>query len=654
MHRSFFTVLLSAVFLLIVLVTFRLHESLHDTQSETIGRTMQYDAAWNGANGRLEFYQLIASAQKFLLDPSETNLRDTELRYDILVSRISVWEGEGFQAFLGTRPDLREVFNELKHSLTDLESSLRDLSDPARLETFLATLEDLKPNLDRLASEAYRGNLELNATAHADLLESFRLEALFFIGVLSFETLLLVIALLQNNSLSAANRRIRKNAEELAFLAHNDSLTGLPNRDYFKDILKETGNTDAQDHEIAVFALDLDGFNVINDTVGHSGGDALLTAVAERLKRRAVRLDSRNVVARLGGDEFLLLVHKGHGAPGFDEIAGSIIDWFSEPFRTEAGNMLVHASVGYTVVTPNEEDPQNILKDADLALNAAKAGGRGGIAKYDLDMRQLLEQRTWIEKELDFARWRNEIVPYYQPQIDLESGEVVGYEALARWDHPRRGLLGPDAFIKIAEISGDIAWMGEGILRAACTDIQQISTTARVSVNLSIAQLVGTDIVSTVKRVLEETGLPPRRLTLEITESIAMLNEDLIFDALRELQKTGIAIALDDFGTGYSSLSKIGQFRWDELKIDKSFVPENQGNEVLFAIVEFLRKISRQIDCKLVVEGVETEAQRDLFAKLGCQIAQGYLFGQPAPAWNFMDAQAENVRQTAGKQLSRR
>jgi len=372
----------------------------------------------------------------------------------------------------------------------------------------------------------------------------------------------------------------------------------------------------------------------------------------ERLSRHAVKLDSRNVVGRLGGDEFLVLVHKACGTPGLDEIAGSIMGLFSEPFRTEAGNMLVRASIGYTVVAPDEEDPQNIVKDADLALNAAKEEGRGGLAKYDLEMRSLLEHRTWIKKELEFARWRNEIVPFYQPQIDLGSGEVVGYEALARWRHPKCGLMGPDAFIKIAETSGDIVWVGEAILRTACTDIQRMSRTARVSVNLSIAQFVGSDIVSTVNRVLEETGLPAQRLTLEITESIAMLNEDLIFDALRELQNAGIAIALDDFGTGYSSLSKIGQFKWDELKIDKSFVPGDGGDEVLRAIVEFLRKISIKLDCKLVVEGLETEAQRFLFENLGCRIGQGYLFGQPAPVWKIMTSQAEDVRQIAGIQPS--
>jgi len=257
MHRYIYRILLSAVFLLIVLATFRLHESLHDTQSETIGRTMQYDTAWNGANGRLEFYQLIASVQKSLLEPSETNLQDARLKYDILVSRVSVWEGEGFQAFLDVRPDLRELFDDVKRHLTVLEPSFDPRSDPAGFGTVLATLQDLKPNMDRLASDAYRGNLELNAEAHSELLESYRLESLFFIGVLSFETLLLVIAILQNNSLSAANRRIQKNAEELAFLAHNDTLTGVPNRAYFKDLLKRARDTAAADDEIAVMALDL-------------------------------------------------------------------------------------------------------------------------------------------------------------------------------------------------------------------------------------------------------------------------------------------------------------------------------------------------------------------------------------------------------------
>jgi diguanylate cyclase (GGDEF)-like protein len=432
-------------------------------------------------------------------------------------------------------------------------------------------------------------------------------------------------ALAENASIALTDAAMVDAAFHQAF---HDSLTGLPNRAAFLDRLDHAlAIAERSSAEVGVLFLDLDRFKTVNDSLGHAAGDELLVSVAERL---GSCLRDGDTPARFGGDEFAVLLEGIGDASEAEEVAERVLARMREPFTVQGRTLIVSASVGISTATRRGAD---VLRDADLAMYRAKTGGRDRHATFEPEMHEALVEQLELESDLRGAIERDEFVVHYQPIVHLATGEILGAEALVRWDHPTRGLLPPIAFIPLAEETKLIVPIGRRVLRAACE--QAVKWLARhgeltMSVNLSGAQLMQPDLVQDVEDALRDSGLPARHLTLEITETVLMGDDEATMARLRELKALGIRLAVDDFGTGYSSLQYLRDFPLDILKVAKSFVDgiadEAQGAALARAIVELGE--SCQLD--VVGEGIELIEQREGLLELGCELGQGFLFARPA------------------------
>ena len=431
-----------------------------------------------------------------------------------------------------------------------------------------------------------------------------------------------------------------------AALARQEPLTGLCNRvglhDRLDAALAEAARTGAP---LAVLMLDLDRFKTVNDTLGHPVGDALLRKVAERL-RRATR--SGDVVARLGGDEFAILQvdpqvgphvgpqvgpHAGVEQPHAAEaLARRLVDLVGRTYVVDGHMLNVGVSVGVAIAPADGQNADDLLKHADLALYRAKAAGRGTYRFFEPAMNAQMQARRGLEIDLRRAMALKQFDLAFQPQIGLESGEVTGFEALLRWNHPERGSVSPALFIPLAEEIGIIVGIGEWVLRTACREAARWPQPASIAVNLSPVQFRGGRLVETVVNVLAQTGLDPARLELEITEGALLENTDSVLDVLNGLRALGVKISMDDFGTGYSSLSYLQKFPFDKIKIDQSFVRGMEGNAECGAIVRAIARLGASLGMRTTAEGVETAAQLDAIRAEGCTEVQGYLTGRPMPA----------------------
>ncbi|MCL6635389.1 MAG: EAL domain-containing protein [Peptococcaceae bacterium] len=430
----------------------------------------------------------------------------------------------------------------------------------------------------------------------------------------------------------------RKRYEEtIRHQAFHDALTGLPNRMLFKDRLTlAIAHAKRNKQILAVLFLDLDRFKLINDTLGHALGDQLLQMTAQRLME-TVRED--DTVARLGGDEFTLLLPGINKAENAAKVAQKVIEAIRNPFTIGQHELYITTSVGVALYPSDGEDAETLLKNADAAMYLAKEKGRNNYQLYTPAMNARAFERLELENSLRRALEKGEFVVYYQPKIKMDTGKIVGMEALVRWQHPEKGLVPPADFIPVAEETGLIIPLGEWVLRTACRQNKAWQDRGfppmRVAVNLSARQFQLQNLVETIARILEETGLEPRWLELEITESVAMQNAEYTVKMLHELKEMGIQLSIDDFGTGYSSLSYLKRFPIDKLKIDKSFVREigmDKDNEVIASTVIVLGK---SLKIGVNAEGVENEEQLDFLKKHQCDEMQGYLFGRPVPPEEF-------------------
>jgi diguanylate cyclase (GGDEF)-like protein len=437
------------------------------------------------------------------------------------------------------------------------------------------------------------------------------------------------------NVLAAAIERRRSEAET-RHLALHDPLTGLPNRALFRDRLQHAlARSRRREGTLAVLFLDVDNFKVVNDSLGHEAGDELLTALAPRLAE-AVR--SGDTVARFGGDEFVLLCEEVADEQEAIEIAQRVKECFARPLQIAGGEHYVTASIGVALPSAGHDGPESLLRDADAAMYQAKERGRARYEVFDADMRASAVKRLQVEAELRRALERDEMRLVYQPVIDVDSGRIVAVEALLRWHHPERGMVPPLDFIPVAEESGLIVPLGAWVLRQAMRKAVHWrrlcgpdETPVVVSVNLSARQVSEPDLVPTVARLLEETQVDPRQIALEITETVLVEDTTTAAKTLQELEQLGVRLVLDDFGTGYSSLGYVKRFPLAYLKIDRSFVAELGGDGRNEAIVSAISEMARALGARVVAEGVETEAQLDGIRKLGCELAQGYLFSRPVP-----------------------
>jgi diguanylate cyclase (GGDEF)-like protein len=422
----------------------------------------------------------------------------------------------------------------------------------------------------------------------------------------------------------------RRNEAKVAFMAHHDLLTGLANRTLFMEKIEEAGARLRRHGEaFTVVMLDLDRFKNVNDSLGHPAGDALLKEMAQRLKSS---LRETDVLARLGGDEFAIL-QSGGAAQRDDAITLSvrIIDLVAQPFDLDGHKVSVGASIGIALAPQDGVEPDELLKKADLALYLTKSEGRNGFNFFHADMTTEADARHQMENEMREALMRDEFELYYQPVLDVRTRESRGAEALVRWRHPRNGLIMPDRFIPLAEDTGLIVQLGAWILGKACADAASWPAQYKLAVNLSPVQFRKGDLFEVILCALVESGLPPERLELEITESVLLENEVNYRVLLQQLKNIGVSIVLDDFGTGYSSLGYLTRFPVDKIKIDKSFTQGLSQRADCAAIVSSVVTLAHGLDIATTAEGVETEEQFELLRAAGVTQVQGFLFGRPRP-----------------------
>jgi diguanylate cyclase (GGDEF)-like protein/PAS domain S-box-containing protein len=422
--------------------------------------------------------------------------------------------------------------------------------------------------------------------------------------------------------------------QQLSHAALHDSLTGLPNRALFLDRLGlALRRSRRRVGALAVVFLDLDRFKVVNDSLGHEAGDRLLIDVAGRI---AAALRPADTVARFGGDEFTILLDDLEDETEATTISQRLVDVFGEPFALDDDEVFLQTSIGIAIARLGTETAEELIRDADAAMYRAKDAGKGRFEIFDDQMRADVVARLHTESALRRALQRGELRLHYQPEIDVIAQRVIGFEALVRWQHPSRGLLAPKEFIPLAEETGLIVPIGEWVLREACADAATWPRFAgdeplTLSVNLSVRQFHQPDLVASVRAVLEDTGTDPETVCLEITESAMMESGEDAWEMLRKLKELGVKLAIDDFGTGYSSLAHLRAFPIDVLKIDRTFVDGLGRTPQDTSIAAAIISLAHALGLQTIAEGIETDAQLELLADLGCDVAQGNLFARPRP-----------------------
>ncbi|MEM7543253.1 MAG: EAL domain-containing protein [Pseudomonadota bacterium] len=427
---------------------------------------------------------------------------------------------------------------------------------------------------------------------------------------------------------------LKASQAELEHLAHHDALTGLPNRLMFNARL-DIALTQAERRKTigAVLFVDLDRFKNINDSLGHAAGDELLKQAAIRL-RNCLRDD--DTVARLGGDEFTLLLEDIRDSSNANLVAAKVLRSFKNPFILHGNSLVITPSIGICLFPDNGRDIDTLLRNADAALYQAKELGRNAYALYSGDLTRQAQERMQLENSLRQALDRDELLLHYQPQIDMRSGEIIGAEALIRWNHPEHGLVSPAKFIPAAEESGLIVPIGEWVLNKACDQMSRWredgSPIKRVAVNVAGPQFQRGDLLWVTEKALTSTSLPPKCLELEVTEGFIMSRAESAISLLHDLRALGVTLAIDDFGTGYSSLSYLKRLPIDQIKIDKSFVKDLPDNGNDMAIARAVIALCRSLQLTVLAEGVEEQTQRHFLLSNGCHFGQGYLFFRPQTA----------------------
>jgi diguanylate cyclase (GGDEF)-like protein/PAS domain S-box-containing protein len=425
----------------------------------------------------------------------------------------------------------------------------------------------------------------------------------------------------------------RRAQEQIQYLAHHDTLTGLPNRALFRQQLDAALTTVETGSPLALLYIDLDHFKEVNDTLGHPAGDAFLVEVAERL-RACVR--EGDTVARLGGDEFAIIQPNLTNRQDAVALAQRLISIVSLPFEVHGEFVKAGASIGIAVSPKDGTNPDGLFKKADIALYAVKNSGRSSYRFFEPVMEQRVLARQALKADLADALPNNELHLVFQPIVDLRSNLISSFETLLRWQHPERGIVSPAEFIPVAEETGLILLIGEWVLEQACIEALKWPVGIRVAVNLSPCQFHSSDLPAKVAEILSRTGLPAERLELEVTESVLLQDSEANLTTLRRLRETGVRTALDDFGTGYSSLSYLEKFRFNKIKIDQSFIshlPEKSSK----AIVKAITDLGHTLGMSVTAEGIETRQQLDKVRAKGCDSAQGYFFSRPVEANDVLE-----------------
>lgn len=529
---------------------------------------------------------------------------------------------------------LRHALERDGYEVEEANDGVQALAQFEKCEPDIVLMDGAMPALDGFAAcaslQRLPGGSETPVLMITGLNDDASVERAFASGATDYITKPVNWAVLRQRVRRMVNER--RAERHVNFLAYHDSLTGLPNRTLFVERLEQSiARARRSDLQTAVMFMDLDGFKHINDTLGHDIGDLLLKAVSDRLTSC---LRESDTVARLGGDEFTAIVNDVASEGQIGAAARRVLAEMTAPIVLNGREVFVGASIGIAVFPDDGRDVRTLLRSADMAMYRAKESGRNNYQFYTPDMGDRALVRMSLESSVRRALDRQEFTIFYQPIVDLKSGQLGSLEALVRWQHPELGLVSPADFIPLAEETGLIIPLGEWILKHVCGRIRQWFDAGihppRVAINLSSRQLGERELVDTVAKTLERNRLPPSALTFELTENTVMENFESSVDMLHQLREFGVGLAIDDFGTGYSSLSYLTRLPVDILKIDRAFVMNVPGNAEHNAIVEAVIALARSLNFQTIAEGVEEDAQVRYLRSLGCDSVQGFLCGKPA------------------------
>ena len=514
---------------------------------------------------------------------------------------------------------------------TDLQLSWRDAGRPAVIASHPVAIDGPRFEAEKTFVADGEWTMRIRRSSSGAVAAARAEERAVTTGGVAFTVLLVAFVWLLVGSRNRALRLVALKTDELHYQALHDSLTGLPNRalilDRAEQMLRRAGREGFL--PVAMF-LDVDNFKTVNDTLGHGAGDLLLRTVAERLQAAVRSCDS---VGRLGGDEFVILAD-GHDSPGWSEaFAQRVLDALAEPITFDGtSDMPITVGVSIGIATGSRGSADELLRDADVALYEAKDAGKGRYVMFEPRMQEVVRERLEVEMDLYTAIGSDQLYLVYQPTVSLDTGAVIGFEALIRWDHPTRGTIAPGEFIPLAEENGTIVPIGNWVLRTACRQAKEWHDSGHgitVAVNVSVHQIQSPELLDSVNAALDETGLDPSSLVLEITESSLMVDPVATASRLLELKALGVRIAIDDFGTGYSSIAHLQQFPVDTLKIDRLFVSGMSGSPESHALVHTLVQLGKVLGIETFAEGIEERHQLDQLRAEECDSGQGFLFARP-------------------------
>ncbi len=616
-------------------ISFLVHERQQELQKLT-----HYTDSWSAAQLVSEFYRFESTLGLYANGIDALTIDDVRLRLDIMLSQSGLMKEGDLGRYIASNKAHHELAVNIENILKDLDANLEKMDRPA-LQTYLIKMHLLDAPLSRLSSSALDN--DINSINKANL----KIQTLYYIYSAASLLLIILSAILgvliffQNRNILTGHLQVKSLAEELQkskeklqiqntqleYDVYHDSLTGMNNRQFFWENIKKIIQVAEKNNEsVTVMLFDLDRFKEINDTYGHDVGDMLLRQISERLIAMSLTTDT---LYRLGGDEFAFLssgLTESSAVSRAQKICASI----NQPYTIYNTIINIATCVGI-VISDTERRSDFLYKFADLALYEAKKEGPGQIKVFRPIMLQKLQESRTLEHDLAMALANKEFVVYYQPIVDSFSREIYSYEALVRWVHPLKGLLSPDSFIPVAEKTGMINELGRSVLELACREAATWAVPAKISVNVSPIQLSSKAFAGIVLSILEETGLAADRLELEVTESSLFTDNDTPLNTLNTLRARGVQISIDDFGTGYSSLSRLSKLAFDKIKIDKSFVHSISDQDDALTIIKLITGMAKSLNMKAVAEGVETQEQLESLQALGCDLAQGYLFGKPQP-----------------------
>lgn len=618
-------------------ISFLVHERQQELQKLT-----HYTDSWSAVQMVSEYYRFESWLGLYISDDTMT-LDAVRLRLDIMLSQSDLIKQGDLGHYIESNQAHYELAIQLEKMLNYLDVHLEKMNR-SELKAYLKEMHALDAPLARLSSGALDKDVSSINNTNTNIQTLYYIYSATSVLLIILSAILGVLIFFQNRNILRAHLQVKCLAEELQeskeklqiqnakleYDVYHDSLTEMNNRQLFwGDLNKIIEKAEKNNDSVTVMLFDLDRFKEVNDTYDHDAGDMLLRQISHRLISMSQGSDT---LYRLGGDEFAFL-SSGMTESRAVSRAQKICDFINQPYTIYNAIINITTCVGI-VISETERRSDYLYKFADLALYEAKNEGSGKIKVFRQRMLEKLQESRTLEHDMAMAIVNKEFVVYYQPIVDSFSQEIYSYEALIRWIHPLKGLLSPDSFIPVAEKTGMINEMGKSVLEIACREAASWAMPVKISVNVSPVQLSSKAFAGIVLSILKETGLPAERLELEVTESSLFMESNTPMNTLNKLRALGVKISIDDFGTGYSSLSRLSRLAFDKIKIDKSFVHSISTQEDALNIIRLITGMAKSLNMKAVAEGVETEEQLASLQALGCDFAQGYLFGKPQPGIN--------------------